>query len=194
MTKLEFMQQLQQGLSQLPQTEISERLGYYEEMLQDMMEDGMTEQEAVEKLGDPAVIARQILEEVPLTTLVKTRVRPRNGWSTAAIVLAILGAPLWVSLAIAAVSLVGSLYLTAWALVLSFYAVVLSLGLGGFAVIVGSVSRFGSGLAGALLGLGGGLTAVALGCLGVCAAYYLTLGIWKGTRWTYLKIKTLFMK
>ena len=61
-------------------------------------------------------------------------------------------------------------------------------------MILGSIARFGSGLAGALMGLGGGLTALALGCAGICAAYYLTRGIWKGTRWTYLKIKTLFMK
>ena len=196
MNKTEFLNQLQQGLSQLPEDEIRDHLEYYEEMISDRMEDGMTEQQALEALGDPRQAARQILAEMPLHTLVKTRIQPEKGWSGGAIALVILGAPLWVPLVIAAVSVVCSLYLTVWSLVLSLYAVVLSLGVGGIAAVFGSIMAAvsGWGAAKTFMGLGAGLLSLALCCLGVVAAWYVTLAMIRGTRWSFGKIKNLFVR
>ena len=43
MNKAQFMKQLEQNLAQLPWEEIRKRIDYYEEMIDDRMEDGMTE-------------------------------------------------------------------------------------------------------------------------------------------------------
>ena len=91
MTKREFLDILRRGLRQLPPEEAQKRLAYYEELLNDMTEDGMTEQEATAKLGDPAALAREILQEQPMATLVKTRMKPQNGWTAAGIVALVLG-------------------------------------------------------------------------------------------------------
>ena len=49
MTKHEFITQLRDRLSELPEREVEERLSFYVEMIDDRIEDGRTEQEAVEQ-------------------------------------------------------------------------------------------------------------------------------------------------
>lgn len=194
MNKQEFLTELQQGLSQLPEGEIQNHLEYYEEMIADRMEDGMTEEAAVACLGDPQQAARQILAELPLTTLVKTRIQPKKGWSGTAIALAFLGAPLWVPLVIAAVSVVGSMYLVVWSLLLSFYAVVLSLGVAGAAGVLCCFAMLGIGWPAVLTCLGMGLLALALCGLGIPGSWYLTRWLIRGSKWSFGKIKNIFVK
>lgn len=88
-----FLHQLRIRLSQLPEPEIEKRLEYYSELIEDMVEDGMSEEDAVASFGDINQIAQGIMETTALSTLVKTTVKPKNGWSTAAIVIAIVGSP-----------------------------------------------------------------------------------------------------
>ena len=83
-----FLHQLRIRLSQLPEPEIEKRLEYYSELIEDMVEDGMSEEDAVASFGDINQIAQGIMETTALSTLVKTTVKPKNGWSTAAIVIA----------------------------------------------------------------------------------------------------------
>ena len=51
MRKQEFLVQLRKGLSGLPQDEIEERLTFYEEMLDDRIEEGLSEEQAVLAVG-----------------------------------------------------------------------------------------------------------------------------------------------
>ena len=51
MTKKAFLSELRAALSALPEQEQNERLRFYAEMIDDRMEDGMTEEEADEKAG-----------------------------------------------------------------------------------------------------------------------------------------------
>ena len=94
MTKLEYLDQLRSCLGQLPPEEAEKAAIYYGELIDDMTEDGYTEQEAVQALAPPAQAARQVLEELPLSTLVKSRAKPKKGWTPAAIVLAAVGSPI----------------------------------------------------------------------------------------------------
>ena len=48
MNKQEFLSLLRRELSGLPQGDIEERVGFYAEMIDDRMEEGLTEEEAVE--------------------------------------------------------------------------------------------------------------------------------------------------
>lgn len=63
MTKREFLSDLSARLSNLPQPELQRQLDYYAEILDDMLEDGLTEDEATARLGSPAALAADILSE-----------------------------------------------------------------------------------------------------------------------------------
>lgn len=67
MTRAEFLAELDRRLSPLPKKQSYDYLVYYAEMMTDRMEDGMTEEEAVESMERVDVIARRILGEVYTT-------------------------------------------------------------------------------------------------------------------------------
>ena len=53
MTKQDFLCALQKRLSGLPMRELEERLGFYGEMIDDRMEDGLSEADAVDNARTP---------------------------------------------------------------------------------------------------------------------------------------------
>ena len=63
MKKYEFLYRLQRGLSSLPEAERTGHCTFYEELISDMTEDGIPEEEAVARLGDPDQLAGDILRE-----------------------------------------------------------------------------------------------------------------------------------
>ena len=95
MSKQEFLARLRDGLNGLPQDDIAERLDYYSEMIDDRIEEGLTEDEAVAAIGAVDVIVPQIVSEIPLPKLVRESVRPKRqlaGWEIA---LLVIGSPVW---------------------------------------------------------------------------------------------------
>ena len=194
MTKGEFLNILRRGLSQLPPEEVEKRLAYYEELLNDMTEDGMTEQEATAKLGDPAALAREILQEQPMAKLVKSRVKPRNGWTAAAIVAVVLGSPIWLPLLLTVAIVAISVYVVIGALVVSLFAVVLGIAVGGVALVFGAFFAAGLGFPMALLAFAGGLLGLGLSIVcffGVIAA---AKGLFWLTRAIFCGMKSLFIR
>ena len=81
MSRAEFLRLLRWRLAQMPQSEIEKNVAYYDEMFSDMIEDGMTEEEAAARLGDPEEIAKELLRDMPMSELVRSRVRPSGGWT-----------------------------------------------------------------------------------------------------------------
>ena len=61
MDKLTFLGLLRQGLNGLPQEDIEERIGFYSEMIDDRMEEGLSEAEAVAGVGSVEEIVPQII-------------------------------------------------------------------------------------------------------------------------------------
>lgn len=129
MNKEQFLADLRRGLSQLPDEETEKQLAYFSELIDDMVEDGMTEYEAVSRLGSVEDIYQDILQNTPLPLLVRTRAKPRGGWTALSIVLIILGFPIWFSLAAALFAVILSVYAVIWAVVVVAFAVVLVLAL-----------------------------------------------------------------
>ena len=123
MSKADFLRLLERALMQLSEEERQKNLEYYSELLDDMMEEGMTEAEATAKLGSPGQIAQSILQEMPLGKLVSTRMKPKSGWTPLAIVLAVVGSPVWVPLLLAGVAVVLALFVSIWALGVAAVAV-----------------------------------------------------------------------
>ena len=78
MTKREFLEELRKRLSDLNDEDFAASVAYYEEMIDDRMEEGLSEEDAVREIGTPADAAAHILEDMPLKKLIKARVKPKN--------------------------------------------------------------------------------------------------------------------
>ena len=100
MDKQEFLSKLRAKLFGLPQKELEERLSFYSEMIDDRIEEGLSEETAVKELGTVDVVAGQIIAEIPLSKLVKERIKPKRALNVWEIVLLAIGSPIWLSLMI----------------------------------------------------------------------------------------------
>ena len=138
MKKLEFLLQLQDRLSCLPQDDLEERVAFYGEMIDDRMEEGLSEEEAVAQIGNVDELVSQILADTPLSKLVKEKIKPKKGLKAWEIVLLAVGSPLWISLLIAAFAVAISLYAVLWVLVICLWAVFASVAACVFGALAGS--------------------------------------------------------
>ena len=127
MNKQEFLNSLREGLNCLPKEDVEERITFYNEMIEDLVEDGMTEEQATAEIGSVDDIVSQVIEETPITKLVRERVRPKRRLNALEIILLVLGSPIWLSLLIAAFAVLLSVYVVIWALIISLWAVEISL-------------------------------------------------------------------
>ena len=153
MNKKEFLSALERSLSGLSREDLAERMAFYSEAIDDRIEDGLTEEEAVSQLGAADAIAAQIIGEIPQSCKSKKdrRLSPVN------IVLLVLGSPVWISLLVAAFAVVISLYASLWSVVISLWAALVALG----------VSTLGCLIGGCVILFAGNIT-VGLAALGAC--------------------------
>lgn len=183
MTKLKFLLSLHDKLSGLPPEEVEERLNFYSEMIEDRIEEGLPEEDAVSAVGSIDEIAAQITEDITPAKNAPEKApqqRQLKWWET---LMLVLGSPVWFSLLVAAFSVVFSLYISLWAVVISLWAVFGSL----------TACAFGGIVAGVGFALvGHGLTGMAVAGAGsVCAGLgiFLFFGCNKATRGTALLTK-----
>ena len=97
MRKTEFMDQLRQNLAGMPPYDLKETLQYYSEMVDDYIENGYGEEEAVGKMGKPNDIAAQVMAGIrhPIYSTPTPRKEKKSGLLIA---LLIIGFPVWFSL------------------------------------------------------------------------------------------------
>ena len=114
MNKKEFLDQLRSKLSGLPQDDIEERVSFYSEMIDDRVEDGISEEDAVKDIGPVEEVVDTIMSEIPLSKLVKTKVKPRKNTPGWAIALIIIGFPVWFPLLISIAAVVFSIYINSF--------------------------------------------------------------------------------
>ena len=178
MNKREFIKKLKEMLSDLPEKEINERIEFYSEMIDDRIEDGLTEEQAIMDIGTVEEVSKQIIDEIPLFKIIKhklksknktkkqpkTTKRKRSWWE---ITLLAVGSPVWLSFLISFFAVILSLYVSLWAVVISLYAVALSLFLSGLSVIAGIVFIFTDGLSAGLIIIAGGLI-----CIGISILFF----------------------
>jgi len=196
MNKQEFLDALERRIADLPRYDVEERMRFYAEMIEDYMEDGHSEEQAVAQIGSVEEIAVQILAEKLLGKIVTTeKTKPPKRFSAWEIVLLCLGAPIWISLAVAAFSVLLSLYVVLWSLVIAAWSVFASL----IGVAVGGVGASvvffcqGNGYVGAAM-IGAALVCAGLSvflCFGCKAA---TKGTWLLARGVIVGIKKCFAK
>ena len=136
MTKLEFLAKLRKKLSGLPQSEIEERLLFYSEMIDDRIEEGLLEQDAVLAVGCVDEIAKQIVSDIPVSNIFNEKIKPKRRLKVWNIALIVLGAPLWLPLIIAAFAVIFSLNVSLWSVIISLWAAFVSLAAGALGAVV----------------------------------------------------------
>ncbi len=195
MNKQEFLIELRKSLQGLPQEDIEERLTFYREMIEDRIEEGLSEEEAVSAAGTVEEIASQVVAETPFTKIAKERVKPKRRLNALEIVLLVLGSPIWVSLGIAAVAVIFSVYVSLWSVIISLWSVFASLVGCAFAGIVAGVSfmYFKSILTGVVM-LSASLVCAGLSIFAFYGCKAVTDGIILLTKKFALWIKNCFIK
>ena len=138
MTKTEFLFELKKGLSGLPEEDIKRSIEFYSEMIDDRIEDGKTEEEAIADIGSVKDVVSQILSEIPISKLIKEKVKRRR-LGALEIVLLALGSPIWLSLLVAAFAVIISAYAVIWSVVVSLWAVFAAFVGGSFGGIVAGI-------------------------------------------------------
>ena len=200
MTKKEYLSRLEEALFGLSREEISERLNFYSEMIDDRMEEGLSEEEAVAQIGPVVAVGVPAVEDLPgqaeedpSADTPPEAVKPaaeRPKRNARDIVLLILGFPLWFPLLIAAAAFILSLLILLWAVVIVFWAVFAALpicaaaGLGlGIRYIVRGDGTQGLAVIGAALTAAGLAVYLYFGCKALTrASAGLTLKILSGVK------------
>lgn len=185
MRKQEFLALLCKGMSGLPQEDMEERLVFYSEMIDDRMEEGLSEEQAVSSVGPVDEILVQIVSDIPPAKMAKEIINAKRRLKAWEIVLLVLGSPIWFSLLVAAFAVIFSIYVSLWSVLISLWTVFLSV----VACALGGV------IAGLGFALGGhGLTGIAvIGSGVICAglAIFLFYGCKAATKGSLLLTKNI---
>jgi uncharacterized membrane protein len=185
MYKQEFLDALKRKLSGLPKQDVEDRLTFYSEMIDDKMEDGKAEKDAVLEIGCVDEISAQIIADIPLSKIAKERLKINAKPKAWEIVLLALGSPIWLSPVIAAFAVCISLYAVLWSVIISIWAAFVSLA----ACVLGGV------IAGIVFTINGN-TLIAMAMLGasiICAglAIFLFFGCKAATNGSFLLTKKI---
>ncbi len=184
MNRKEFLDTLIMGLQDYSKEEIKQYTDYYNEMIDDRMEEGLSEEEAVADIGAPEEAVNQIKSENPLPKSHKKDSAPKV-WQ---IVLIAVGSPIWLSLLVAAVSIIFSLVITIFSVIISLYASAVALGAVGIAGVIALIPLLiQSNVAGGIMLVGLGLIST-----GLCILSF--MGLNKLLKWLIPLLKKLLLK
>lgn len=156
MRKSEFILALKYGLSGLPEQDVEEQVAFYCEMIEDRMEEGLSEEEAIAGIGSVDEIISQIAANGSFAEQRKTGTarKKMRAWE---IVLLVLGAPVWLPLLISVFVILLAGYICVWSVIVSVWAVFVSVAVCavGGVVIAAMYTLTGNVLAGfAIFGMG----------------------------------------
>ena len=195
MKKNEFLEELRSKLVGLPKEDVDERISFYGEMIDDRMDEGKSEEEAVAEIGTVDEVIKQIAKDTPLVSLVKHKMKPKRrlrGWEIALIC---IGFPLWFPLAIVGLVLLFVGFILMWTGAIVVYATEIALVAATFMSFLSFFfGLFDGNLANnaTYLGLGimclGGAICLSFGCYGITKAMI------KATRGMFIGIKSWFIK
>lgn len=195
MNKQEFLSHLKTSLACLPAEDINKSLDYYSEIIDDLVEDGASEEGAVASLGSPDEIASRIIADTPLPKLVKANIKPNRALKVWEIILLVLGAPVWLSVLIALFSVALSVYITLWSVVLTLFVTVLALFVSTLAIVVAAfVMLFSNHVLHFAVFLSSALICAGVMLLIMLMGIYAGIGLVYLTKWTINLFKKPFIK
>lgn len=183
MNKKDFLRKLRLNLFSISHDEREKAIAYYEEMIDDAIDDGMSEEDAVASMGSIQDAVRNIKDDA---TARGKRVRKIGPWGIA---LLILGFPLWFPLLVAFGCVLLGIYCTAWGVIISFVATAIGLTLCIIPGIVALVVLFLVHPMAGLFAFGAGLICTAIGLLLI---YPVALVVKWGAVFTVNSFKAIF--
>ena len=166
MNRAEYLDEIKSKLLGLSESDIDKALEFYKEALDDRMEDGLSEEQAINAVGTADEVADQILMDTPLPKLVSATVKPKRAMRGWEIVLLILGAPLWIPLVITVFALALTVVCVIFSLIIAVVAIVFAFIVGGLAALIAGLVGFiaGDGIV-ALAKFGAALIMIGAGAL-----------------------------
>lgn len=189
MDRIDFIEVLADELSyRVKPSEIHQLINYYDEIIDDLMDDGFSEQEAVAKLGDPKKLAKEAagVEEIEIEV-------PRR-FNPLVIILLIIGFPLWGSLLFAFLMVLLSVYIVIWCLPFTTGTIGVSFVFGGIVAAVLSPFLMMDALFMGVTQLGVGMLLFGLGLISLVFTWSISGFFLKATRNLTIWTKNLIFK
>jgi len=185
MTKTEYLKKLRRALRQVKAEERSKSLAYFGEVIDDRMEDGVSEQDAINELESVEAAAERIIAEAKALGQIKPR---RSLWEIALIV---LGFPLWFPLILTIAVVVLTVYGLVWVIIAVLFVTAAVLGVSGIAGLIGLFMLLGSNTAAAFAAFGLGLACAGLGVAVFIPALYIAKAYATATpvMWNRLRVR-----
>lgn len=195
MTKREFFDALTSRMKSLPKEEQNRVIRYYNEVLEDCMEDGMSEAEAVAQIEDVDTIAKRILLEYAMESHRKAPVEAnpvykaeqyKKQGNVLMVVLALITIPFWGAVLI---SLLGAVF----AIAVALFCIPVSLGSAAIGCIIMTPVLIFTGQVGkGFLVLGAGLICAALTLVSIPLILLLLKLCYRFVCWMFGRVKAVF--
>ena len=144
MTKIDFLLELSDRLEGLNEEDREQSCQFYDEMIDDRIEEGMSEEEAVADLGSIDDIVKHIIREIPISHIIKTKIKATNRLGAIAILALVFGGLILLPIGISLFATFVAIYVSVWSIVVSFFAIAIPFsasGLVGIAMLVTSAIR-----------------------------------------------------
>ena len=164
-------------------------------MINDRVEDGFSEEDAVARLGSVADIAEEIISDYPLATLAREKFSRDEKPAAWKIWTLWLTSIIWIPLLISLFAVGISIYASAWVVIASLWASFAAITVaapGG--VVLGFVYMFADGAFKGVAFIGMGVAAAGLAILAFFGCIYATKGCVWASRKLPITIKKLLMK
>jgi len=164
MDRAGYIKKLRGKLRRLPAHELNEALVYYEEYFDEAGVEN--EQQVIQQLGSPSVVASQIMADFAIKDLEGTSDSTKKNMTAIwLIILAILSAPLSLPLLAVAVALIISVGAVIFSFIVAIVATVVSIFLGGVVALISGAFVLTDHWPTALLFMGIGLVVTGFGVL-----------------------------
>ena len=177
MNRQDYLDEIKEKLLGLSEEDIDKALDFYMEAIDDRIEDGLSEEQAIKAVGSSDEVEEQILMDTPLPKLVSATVKPKRKLKVWEIILIIMAAPIWIPFVIVLLALAISVFAILFALIISLIAILISLIFGGVALLIGAFFTFFGG------GAGSTLLQVAAGYIGLGLGILLCIPVKAGGLW-----------
>jgi len=141
MNKEQFINDLKSRLKYMPDADAGRSVDYYSEMIDDCIEGGMSEEDAVKSMGAVEEIAGQILAECDEPPKKTGKIKSGRKLHTWEITLLAVGSPVWFPIVLALLIVAISVYAVVWAAVCVMYAVFITFAAGVLVGIAGGVAN-----------------------------------------------------
>ena len=170
MNRNQFIDILARKLSKMPEKELKQTIDYYYEIISDKMNDGMTEEQAIESLGSLDEIVTDTLSDAS-DSCETVKEKKESKWKNITIGATAI---IWVPVLIGLFGGLIALYISLWAIVISLGAITLATGVGTLVSILGIVDICTGAVASGLT-----IISMGIGSLGLSFIFY-TITVYSG--------------